>query len=563
MCTRGSGTLLTTRGLPLMLAALGGALGLYAVSIAIWVPDSLTLPAPVHVAIGWSFVGAGTVAWLRRPDNRTGLLMTVTGVVWFGRDFDWMHTWVTTQADVLASNLFVALVAHQLVVFPEGRARTRLERILVVAAYTLATLGYLVTLLGSIANVIVDLLAAAVALAILMQLVAKWRRASPPRRRALAPVIWTGPTVLAVVLVMLALDSGGPWPAPVEAGLHWVTLCFVAIPVAFLAGLLRTQLHRGAVAELVVELSQALTPAEVRDALARTLRDPSLEIVYWLPDRACYVDLSGQAADMSPGPNRKASVLDRNGEPLAALLHDPSLIEEADLVQAAGAAARLALENARLQAELRAQLDEVRASRARIVAAGDAERRRIERDLHDGVQQRLLGIRLSFRLLRGQLRGDPNTVDDLLTEAEDELAGTLDDLRALARGIHPAVLTDEGLTPALETLSRRAPVPVTVNALPSRALPADVEAAAYFVAAEAIANTAKHAQATAMTITVAPSEDLLVIEISDNGIGGARSATDGGLAGLVDRVAALEGTLSISSPPGRGTCLHAEIPLSR
>jgi signal transduction histidine kinase len=546
-----------------MLAALGVVLGIYAVSIAIWVPDSLTLPAPVHVAVGWAFVGAGTVAWLRRPDNRTGLLMTVTGLVWFGRDFDWMHTWLTTQADVLASNLFVALVAHQLVVFPEGRVSTRSERRLVGTAYALATVGYPVTMLGQAANVVVDVLAGAVALAILMQLAMKWRRASPPRRRALAPVIWTGPTVLAVILVMLALDSGGPWPHPVEAGLHWATLCFVAIPAAFLAGLLRTQLHRGAAAELVVELSRALTAAEVRDALARTLGDPSLEIVYWLPERACYVDLSGQAVDESLHPDRKASLLDHDGQPLAAILHDPSLIEESDLVQAAGAAARLALENARLQAELRSQLDEVRASRARIVAAGDAERRRIERDLHDGVQQRLLGIRLSFRLLRGQMPGVPGFAGDLLNEAEDELAGTLDDLRALARGIHPAVLTDEGLTPALETLSRRAPVPVTVNVLPSRPLPADVEAAAYFVAAEAIANTAKHAHATAMTITVAPSEDLLVIEISDDGIGGARSATDGGLAGLVDRVAALDGTLRISSPPGRGTCLHAEIPLQR
>jgi signal transduction histidine kinase len=208
-------------------------------------------------------------------------------------------------------------------------------------------------------------------------------------------------------------------------------------------------------------------------------------------------------------------------------------------------------------------LGEVRASRARIVAAGDAERRRIERDLHDGVQQRLLGIRLSFRLLRGRLQGDPHTVDELLTEAEDELAGTLDDLRSLARGIHPAVLTDEGLGPALETLTRRAPVPVIVSELPSRSLPPEVEAAAYFITAEAMANIAKHARAKAMSITVAPSEDLLVIEISDDGIGGARTPKDGGLAGLLDRIAALDGTLRISSPPGRGTCLHAEIPLRR
>jgi hypothetical protein len=268
--------------------------------------------------------------------------------VWFGRDFDWMDTPVTTQVDVLATNLFVALVAHQLVVFPEGAyAQGRSERWSQPPTRSRPS-GYLVTLLGSAANVIVDLLAAAVSLAILLQLVAKWRRASPPRRRALAPIIWTGPTVLGVVLVMLALDSGGPWPAPVEAGLHWATLCFVALPVAFLAGLLRTQLHRGAVAELVVTLGQAAGPAQVRDALAKTLGDPSLEVVYWLPDRGCYVDLSGQAVELSSRRDKKASLLDDGGQPVAALLHDPSLVEEADLVQAAGAAARLALENARL-----------------------------------------------------------------------------------------------------------------------------------------------------------------------------------------------------------------------
>jgi signal transduction histidine kinase len=295
--------------------------------------------------------------------------------------------------------------------------------------------------------------------------------------------------------------------------------------------------------------------------LAKALGDQSLEIVYWLADRGCYVDVSGRVVQLPSLPDRAATVLESGGQPLGAVLHDPSLVDEADLVQASGAAARLALENARLQAELRGQLDEVRASRSRIVAAGDAERRRIERDLHDGVQQRLLGIRLSFRLLRGRLQGDPGTVEELLTEAEEEMAGTLDDLRALARGIHPAVLTDEGLGPALETLSRRAPVPVTINALPDRQLPSEVEAAAYFVAAEAIANVAKHAQAHTMSITVAPSQNRLVIEISDDGIGGAGTPKDGGLAGLCDRIAALDGTLRISSPPGQGTCLHAEIPL--
>jgi len=427
-----------------------------AIAIAIWVPDALTLPAPVHVAIGWSFVGAGTVASARRPDNRTGLLMTVTGLVWFGRDFDWLNTPLTTHVDTLASNLFVALVAHQLVVFPDGRTRSRSERALVGAAYLLAAAGYAATRLGPAANAAVDVLAGAVAAAILVHLVRRRRAASPPARRALAPVVWTGPAVLAVVLVMLALDSGGPWPAWLDAVLHWAALAFAAIPLAFLAGLLRAQLHRGSLADLVVELSEHPSPAQLRTALAHALGDPPLKIAYWLPDRDGYVDLDGRPVDVPGAPHRAVTVLDHAGQPVAALVHDPSLLEEADLVYAAGAAARLALENARLQAELRAQLEEVRASRARIVAAGDAERRRIERDLHDAAQQRFLGVRLSLRVAHGRLGGSRGTVDELLTEAESELAGSLDDLRALARGIHPAVLTEEGLAPALQTLARRA-----------------------------------------------------------------------------------------------------------
>jgi signal transduction histidine kinase len=260
---------------------------------------------------------------------------------------------------------------------------------------------------------------------------------------------------------------------------------------------------------------------------------------------------------------RTVTVVEDAGRPVAALVHDPSLMDEQGTVLAAAAAVQLALENARLQAELLAQLGEVRASRARIVSAGDAERRRIERDLHDGAQQRLLGIRLSLRLARGQLARGHGDLDDLLTEAEDELAGTLEDLRALARGIHPAVLTEEGLAAAVEALARRASVPVTLAALPYRRLPPPVEAAAYYVAAEALANVAKHAHASAVTISVKPAGDRLVIDIRDDGTGGARATAGGGLVGLQDRVAALDGTMRVEGGPGAGTCVHAEIPLPR
>jgi len=543
------------------LAVLGAALGAYAIGIAIWVPDSLTLPAPVHVVIGWSFVGAGMLAWARRPENRTGLIMTLTGIVWFGRDFDWMGGALTTHVDGLATTLFVAMVAHQLVVFPHGRARSRAERALVASAYALASVGYLVANLSGVGNDVVDALAIVLALGVIAHLVGRWRAATAPGRRALAPIVWTGPAVIVVILATLASDTGGPPSAQRNDALHWAAVVYAAIPLALLAGLLRTRLHRAALGELVVELSELPQPAQVRAALARALGDPSLEIAFWLPEQERYVDLNGRALELPDGGEQAVSVLEHDGEKLAALVYDPSLLEDAAFVAAAGAAARLALENARLHADLRAQLAEVRASRARIVEAGDAERRRLERDLHDGAQQRLLGIRLALRLARGQVDDGGRAVDDLLVEAEEEVEGTLAELRALARGIHPAVLTEEGLAPALETLARRAPVPVILASMPGEErLPAAVEAAAYFLASEALANVAKYAQATQVRIEIVRDNNTLVIDISDDGIGGADAAGGSGLIGLHDRVEALNGSLRIESPPGCGTRLHAEIP---
>ena len=239
------------------------------------------------------------------------------------------------------------------------------------------------------------------------------------------------------------------------------------------------------------------------------------------------------------------------------LVHDPSLLDDPELVAAVGAAATLALENARLQVELRAQLAEVRASRARILQAGDAERRRIERDLHDGAQQRLLGIRLALQLARGRV-GDDAAVDELLAEADTEVVGALDELRSLARGIHPALLTDEGLGPALAALARRTPVPVELNVARER-LPQAVEATAYFVACEALANVVKHADARHATIEVTRTNGRVAIEVADDGAGGADSA-GAGLSGLRDRVEALDGRLEVASPAGGGTRVTAAIP---
>jgi signal transduction histidine kinase len=297
--------------------------------------------------------------------------------------------------------------------------------------------------------------------------------------------------------------------------------------------------------------------AVVRDAIARTLRDPLLELAFWLPDRRLFVDADG-AEIVEPAPHLSVTPLSNDGRLVAALIHDPALAADPELLAAVGAAASLALENTRLQAELRAQLAEVRASRARLLNAGDAERRRLERDLHDGAQQRLLGIRLALQLARNRLARGGTAIDDLLCEVDAEVGGALEEMRALARGIHPAILTQEGLAAALHALVRRTSVPVELNARLHR-LPPSVEATAYFVAAEALANVVKHAYASRVIIYAVVLDGKLAIEITDDGVGGA-DVVGAGLRGLQDRVEALGGRLAIESQPGRGTRVSAAIP---
>jgi signal transduction histidine kinase len=306
----------------------------------------------------------------------------------------------------------------------------------------------------------------------------------------------------------------------------------------------------------MVELQDQIEPGTLRSALARALRDPSLAIVYRLGDR--YVDADGRTVAL---PDDKAvTEVERGGRTIAALVHDPALGEEPELVASAGAAAGLALENERLQAELRARLEELRASRARIVEAAQAERRRIERDLHDGTQQRLVSIAMTLGLADSRAERDPPAVKPLLDQARSQLTDTLEELRGLAQGIHPGILTERGLRAALEELAYGARLPLELDvALPER-LPDRVEAAAYFVVSEALTNVSKHAEATAVRISVQRSDGRAVVEVADDGVGGADRAQGSGLRGLTDRVDALGGRLSVESPPGRGTVVHAEIP---
>jgi signal transduction histidine kinase len=310
----------------------------------------------------------------------------------------------------------------------------------------------------------------------------------------------------------------------------------------------------------VVELEHA-PPGSVRDALAKALGDPTLELALWLPERVSYADGHGRPLALpAPGSDRAVTIVGLIEAPVAALIHDPVLLERPALLKSAGAAAHLALENERLQAELRAQLAELRASRARIVTAGDEERRRLERNLHDGAQQRLLSLGLALQLVRAELGPDANGAATLLGEAEEELGAALAELRELAQGIHPVVLTEHGLGPAVSTLAARAPLPVEIEALPGERLPGPVEAAAYFVVSEAFANVVKHARASSVRVSAACRDGTLVVEVADDGVGGADARAGSGLAGLADRVQALDGDVTVESAPGRGTRVRAELP---
>jgi signal transduction histidine kinase len=321
-----------------------------------------------------------------------------------------------------------------------------------------------------------------------------------------------------------------------------------------LSGLFFVKRARGNVGDLVVELNH-VEPGQVRAALGRAVGDPTLEVGLWLPDRQAWVDERGEPLRLPPAEGRHATHI---GDRLAVIVHDRDLVDQPALLAAAGSAARLALENARLQAELWAQLVELQESRARIVRAGDDERRRLERDLHDGAQQRLLALGMVLQGLRAHV--DP-TAEELLTETERELQQALQELRELAHGIHPAALTDNGLGDAVRTLALRAPVPVRVD-VDERGgrLPGPVETAAYFVVAEALANVAKYADADEAWVTVGRENGSAHIEIRDNGKGGATPDAGTGLRGLADRVGALDGQLTIDSPPGEGTRIVAEIP---
>ena len=302
-------------------------------------------------------------------------------------------------------------------------------------------------------------------------------------------------------------------------------------------------------------------PGELRDALASALGDRSLTLAYWLEDEQRYLDRSGRAIELpAAGSGRVATAVEHEGRRVAAVVHDDALCEEPELVRSPGAAAALSLENERLGAELRARLEELRASRARIVEAGDEARRRIERDLHDGAQQQFVVVALQMRLLVSQLERSAPEAAPLVQSALEELQAAIDELREVARGIHPAVLSERGLVRAVEALMARIPLPVELSEAPEERLPEPVEAALYYVISESLTNVCKHAGESAVSVSIGRCDGRAWAQVQDDGIGGARPGNGSGLSGLKDRVKALNGSFEVESPPGGGTTVRAELP---
>jgi signal transduction histidine kinase len=581
-----------TRYLRGLIVLAGLALGFVAYDVQVdnLGPFTTTVRAWAGVIAAWSFLAAGLAAWSRRPGNRLGPLMVATCFALLARQLRYSHDPLAFTAFYALGEVGFALVAHTALAYPSGRVTDWVERrFLEVTYFTVLAfpLGILlfhesgerlryfdpfpresliaITSNNGLANFLEDayaLIAYGCLAAIFIGLVLrKFRLATPRARWILTPTL-LGALVAALwsVYNSVVAFSSGPPDFVVHNVFWWQISALTALPLALFAGLIRSRLAYADLGDLVLRLENA-PPSGIRDALAEALHDPTLEVAFWLPERNEFVDVGGRPVSLPPdGPERAVSRIEHDGEPLAVLVHDPTLRDEPELIEVAAAAARLALENARLQAELQAQLAKVKESRARIVAAADEQRRRIERDLHDGAQQRLVALALELKSAERQLRGgaDPD-MERLLAEAADEVQVAVEELRQLAGGIHPGILTQGGLAVALGALATKAPVPTTVDAKVDRLQP-EIEAAAYFVAAEALTNVAKHAGASSAAVKAFRDGDLLVIEVADDGAGGAAADGGTGLRGLADRLEAHGGRLRIESPPGGGTRITGEIP---
>ncbi|KWT59099.1 hypothetical protein ADL21_25945 [Streptomyces albus subsp. albus] len=548
------------------------------------------------LAVGWAYAGAGLITLRRRPGNRSGWLLTAEGLTWFIGNLQGLKVPLLFGIGVWWEALNLAVLGHLFLAFPDGKLPTRATRRIVRAAYLLVAVGGLLRAviydpavptsylacsacgpnpfrlvrspaLFEAVDLVYRCLGQLLTAACVVILVRRWRTSSKARRRVLLPVgiavalslVFFGWDVL-YALFPRQLSQGIPTPMTTVTLLSDLTE--IALPAAFLIGLLRTRLRHATAGNLVVEIGANPSPGRVQEILQQALGDPSVRLGLWNEQVSAYLAPGGELLRLPPpGTGSDTTpVAERNGKPAAVLVHDAALDDDRELLAAVGAAIRLCLENTWLRSEVTEQVARARAVNSRIIQAADRERQRIERDLHDGAQTRLVLALMTLRTLDAGLASDGTTaLRHKVAEADRTLCQALDDLRDLAHGIHPAVLTREGLGPAITELAQQMDTPVVVAVEPAR-YSAAVESTAYFAVCEALSNAVKHARARAVSVSARRNHRHLVVAVADDGCGGADPARGTGLRGLTDRVTAAGGTLHIVSPIAGGTRITMELP---
>ena len=513
-----------------------------------WVPDLLA---------GLAILMAGVAGWTGRPASRVGPLLVLAAICWFAGNLTepvLRAAWPNSLASAALAEALVAShrapFAHALLGYPSGRLATRVERVAVAIAY--ATVVVASVWRFEPAALIVSTLVASVVFA-------SYRRAFGQQRRSKLLAFRLASAVAAALATGVVLRSVLPPGLGAEPALLVYELALSGSAVLLAAGLARSASGEAAVADIVVDLGEDRS-GTLRDALAEVLGDPSLGVGFRIGARDGYVDAGGRPFDVPEASfGRAITPIEREGEVVAVLVHDPAVLDEPALVDAVASAARLASRNAELQVEVRGQLADLRASRRRLVGAGDAERQRLARRLGDGALHRL-------DLLRQAVGAAISDVDPALESgqrmirAHAQVIRAIAELHQLAQGLHPPELQEGGLVPALRELTEHSEVPVELD-IPDDRLPSEIEAGIYFLCAEGLANAAKHANASRVVVTVRRLDARVIVELSDDGVGGADLGRGSGLRGLTDRIEALGGRLIVDSLPGGGTRLTAELSL--
>ena len=568
-----------------------------AVALAGDMPHDVSLAERQAVIVATP-IAVGLYAWRDGTHARFGRLLVLAGAAWFLAALSSSSNEVVYSIGRVAGWTVEAGLIYLVLAFPSGRLTTRIDRRLAAAAVAVVAVLFVPTalitetypapsqfstcvadcpqnafmLLGSepawLDDLVVplrELLASVILLAVVIRLANRIRRATRLMRRTLVPVLAFAMLRTLSIAVGFGLRRAGVDDSVLMVSTAVTELCLPAMCIAFLIGLLRWRIHT---ADCLVALAHGLRrrsgSGQRRDLIAATLTDPTVELAFWRFDGGGgWVDADGKPTSLPPPPpDRRATLIFDEDEPVAAVVHDAALSEQQSFVEAVGAYAFVWDDNRRLAERVESSLTELRASRARILAAADEERRRIERDLHDGGQQRLVALRIRLELAGERMKQDPARARDMLYQLGGEVDAALDELRSLAAGVYPSLLAARGLPDAIRTAALQSPVPTSVEVDGSDRYSQEVETAAYFCCIEAMQNVAKHApEAGSVTISLNRNGDLR-FEVQDDGPGFAvDAATGNGLVNMRDRLAAVGGELDIHSTPGAGTTVVGTIPV--